>query len=606
MKEHKGGENMYNTMRISGLASGIDTEEMIQSMMRAERVKVDRVEQDKQILLWRQEMYNDINKAFANFILKSRKDFGLTSIGYNGTFRTNSYQNLNWVKKATSSNESVATVSSTAKAVDGSYNVEVTQLAEGVTMASGNDISGMIKDGKIVDGEGNAITNLNFTISDGSEGKDSNGEEVVLKAEIALYNDDGITMDDVVKAINSAKSKNYVEDGKDENGNTKWKEVDVPLNIRASYDHSIGRFFIQTTNTGSEAKLQIEADATGESFINALNLKYNDGIDENTGKVKYENYKANDLAREGKNAIINFNGANGIEQSSNHITINGITMDLKAEGKFTVNVGTDVDGVYEKVKQFIDDYNELVEKTNKLLGEEQYRNYRPLTAEQKKEMDKEDVKLWEEKAKSGLLRSDEIISRTMLNTRRAIYGPFTTEDGFSGKYTLITDIGISTEKYARGSAGGKLVIDEDKLKKAIAEDPDELMKLLFKESEFISEKDGKKVKKYEGGGFIARIHDNLMLGMEEIIQKSGTAGESDLYRNVKGSILLEFISGSKTGKGSISLLDKDILDYNMKIDDLNVMLFRKENAYYAKFAAMEKAISRMNQQSAWMMQQFMG
>ena len=597
---------MYNTMRISGLASGIDTEEMIQSMMRAERVKVDRVEQDKQILLWRQEMYNDINKAFANFILKSRKDFGLTSIGYNGTFRTNSYQNLNWVKKATSSNESLATVSSTAKAVDGSYNVEVTQLAEGVTMASGNDISGMIKDGKIVDGEGNAITNLNFTISDGSEGKDSNGEEVVLKAEIALYNDDGITMDDVVKAINSAKSKNYVEDGKDENGNTKWKEVDVPLNIRASYDHSIGRFFIQTTNTGSEAKLQIEADATGESFINALNLKYNDGIDENTGKVKYENYKANDLAREGKNAIINFNGANGIEQSSNHITINGITMDLKAEGKFTVNVGTDVDGVYEKVKQFIDDYNELVEKTNKLLGEEQYRNYRPLTAEQKKEMDKEDVKLWEEKAKSGLLRSDEIISRTMLNTRHAIYDPFTTEDGFSGKYTLITDIGISTEKYARGSAGGKLVIDEDKLKKAIAEDPDELMKLLFKESEFISEKDGKKVKKYEGGGFIARIHDNLMLGMEEIIQKSGTAGESDLYRNVKGSILLEFISGSKTGKGSISLLDKDILDYNKRIDDLNVMLFKKENAYYAKFAAMEKAISRMNQQSAWMMQQFMG
>ncbi|NMB08645.1 MAG: flagellar hook protein, partial [Tissierellia bacterium] len=120
---------MYNTMRISGLASGIDTDEMIQQLMRAERVKVDRVEQDRQILLWRQEMYNDLNKAFANFILKSRKDFGLTSIGYNGTFRANSYENLNWVKKATSSNESIATVSSTSKAVDGSYNVNVTQLA---------------------------------------------------------------------------------------------------------------------------------------------------------------------------------------------------------------------------------------------------------------------------------------------------------------------------------------------------------------------------------------------------------------------------------------------------------------------------------------------
>ncbi|NMA86094.1 MAG: flagellar hook protein, partial [Tissierellia bacterium] len=142
---------MYNTMRITGLASGIDTEEMIQAMMRAERVKVDRVEQDRQVLLWRQEMYNDLNKAFANFILKSRNDFGLTSIGYNGTFRTNSYQNLNWVKKATSSNEAVATVSSTSKAVDGSYNVEVKQLAEGVTMASGSNISEDIND-KLVGG----------------------------------------------------------------------------------------------------------------------------------------------------------------------------------------------------------------------------------------------------------------------------------------------------------------------------------------------------------------------------------------------------------------------------------------------------------------------
>ena len=71
---------MYNTMRITGLASGIDTEEMIEKLMQAEKVKVDRVEQDKQIALWRQEMYNDVNKDFVNFILNSRKDFGLTSV----------------------------------------------------------------------------------------------------------------------------------------------------------------------------------------------------------------------------------------------------------------------------------------------------------------------------------------------------------------------------------------------------------------------------------------------------------------------------------------------------------------------------------------------
>ena len=580
---------MYNTMRISGLASGIDTEEMIQSMMRAERVKVDRVEQDKQILLWRQEMYNDINKAFANFILKSRKDFGLNSISYNGTFRANSYQNLNWVKKATSSNETIATVSSTSKAVDGSYNVKVEQLAEGVTMASGSDVSkAMLNDEGILKEQ-----EFEFTISDGVN------TATISSSNIKGEKDGKITMNDLVKAINSAKAT--VGEGDD--------AKEVPLNIRASYDHSIGRFFIQTTNTGKDAKIEITTKADeignkGKNFIDTLNLQYKT---ENDAKP-YRKYEANETgALEGKNAIINFNGANDIEQSSNRITINGITMDLKSKGEFTVNVGTDVDGVYEKIKQFIDDYNELVEKANKLLSEEQYRNYRPLTAEQKKEMDKDDIKLWEEKAKSGLLRSDEIISRTMLNTRHAIYNPFTIEDGFSGKYTIITDIGISTEKYARGSAGGKLVIDEDKLKKAIAEDPDEVMKLLFKESEFISkDENGKKIKRYEGGGFVSRIHDNLILGMEEIIKKSGTAGESDLYRSVKGSILLDFISGGQSGRGSVSLIEKDLLDYNKKIDDLNVMLFRKENAYYAKFAAMEKAISRMNQQSMWMMQQFMG
>ncbi len=63
---------------------------------------------------------------------------------------------------------------------------------------------------------------------------------------------------------------------------------------------------------------------------------------------------------------------------------------------------------------------------------------------------------------------------------------------------------------------------------------------------------------------MARIHDNLMLGMEEIIHKSGTAGETGLYRNVKGSMLLDFVAGTKSGRGSISLLEKDVLDYSKK------------------------------------------
>ncbi len=132
-------------------------------------------------------------------------------------------------------------------------------------------------------------------------------------------------------------------------------------------------------------------------------------------------------------------------------------------------------------------------------------------------MEKEDIELWEEKAKSGLLRSDDLINRTMLNIRRSLYEK---SAGIEGSYQLITEIGISTEKYARGSAGGKLVIDEQKLKDAIAKDPEGVMELLFKESNIdnVVEIDGKEVAQV--GGIVTRVYENLMAGMEDIIKKN--------------------------------------------------------------------------------------
>lgn len=562
---------MYNNMRLSGLASGIDTDEMVQNLMRAERIKVDRVEQDKQIAIWRQEAYNSINKDFVNFILNSRKKFGLTSITPRGTFRPNSYQNLNWVKKARSSNESIATVSTTGQAMDGNYRVEVKQLADGVSMASGSEVSVINNEGKIIDKNDNIVKNIEFTISDGNK-----------EFHIEVNNENGITMNDVVRAINTAK----VQEGEEE----------ISIGVRASYDAGIGRFFLQTTSTGENAKIQINSKTSeGQDFIKGLNLCTGEVIEGENQK-----YELGDIIQ-GKNAIINFNGANNISSHSNRITINGITMDIVDTGDFTINIGTDVDAVYEKIEEFINDYNELVEKTNRLLGEKQYRSYRPLTADERKAMDKEDIELWEEKAKSGLLRNDDIIQRTMLGIRRAIYEK---SDEFNGPFKLITEIGISTEEYSRGSAGGKLVIDEEKLKKAIADNPEGVMEFLFKESvPETKDGEGNIIIPGELGGIVSRIHDNLMNGMEDIIKKSGIGdNEADLYRNVKFNILLEFV----TEQGSISLLDKDVLQFNRRIDDLNAMLFRKENSYYAKFTAMEKAISRMNQQSMWLMQQTMG
>lgn len=581
------------------MASGIDTEEMIKTLMSAERVKVDRVEQDRQILLWRQEIYNNLNKDFANFILNTRKMFGLTTVSINGTFLPNSYQNLSWVKKATSSDEKVATVSTTASALEGIYSVEVVQLAEGVSLASGKKING---DTNLKEMLGlNSEETIEFTINGkkfviGNLKKDEDGNIIddrvgpvydengeIIDYEAAFIDGDlaNIKLSNVVRLINNAKIK-------DKEGN------ETSLGVRASYDAGIDRFFLQTTGTGAEAKIEFEASGVGAQFIHALQFSGTSVVEDADGKVVSISY-----SNQGKDAIINFNGAEGITSSTNRFTVNGITIDINKKEDFSITVSTDVDAIYEKIVEFVDQYNELVEKVHKLLNEKVYRNYPPLTSEQKKAMEKSDIELWEEKAKSGLLRNDSIIQTTMQNVRQSLYE---ISAGIGGSYKFITEIGISTPKYARGSAGGKLVIDEKKLKDAIAKDPEGVLELLFKESnpDVVETINGKEVKQI--GGLVTRIYDNLIVGMEEIIKKSGTGDNADLYRGVKFNILLDFVSEY----GSISMLDKDILQYSRKIDDLNKMLIQKENDYYIKFAAMEKAIGRMNQQSMWLMQQFSG
>lgn len=611
---------MNTNLRITGLASGIDTESMIEQLMEAEKTKVNKVKQQKQLLVWRQEMYNDLNKEFANFILNTKKELGLISSTSNGTLVPNSYRNLSWVMKATSSDTSKATVSASTNTLAGSYKVNVKQLAEGVSMYSGSKIEGdelvsdvlnisdSSSDGETVDSKIEfRINGKRFLIGDLETNEDGivyeegkyidkegylrqkveDGEDIYV-----LDGEDKIRFDVIInKDFSSATMKDVLSDLTKEINNTEG------IGVKASYDSNYGVFFLNTVGTGRESYIEITAgkDESGEisentiNFFEALNLKvkgytYADDEESTVGEAADGTFDiAGSKKYQGIDAKFSFNGIEDLTSSTNNITINGISMNVTGEGEFTINVSTDVDSVYEKIKSFVDEYNKLVDKTSELLSQKRYYDYAPLTDEQKKDMEESEIKLWEEKAKSGLLRNDDIISRTMQKIRSSLY------EGFEGAFSLITQIGITTEKYSSGSAGGRLEIDEKKLKEALAKDPNGVMEMLFEGSS----------DDYEGG-LVNRIYDNLIQGMEEIIKKSGTGDNSNLYRNVKSNILVDFV----TKYGSISLLDKDINDYNDRIDELNDELSEKEEYYYSKFSTLETYISRMNAQSAWLTQQF--
>ncbi|MDD2432470.1 MAG: flagellar filament capping protein FliD [Clostridia bacterium] len=560
-------------MRIGGLASGMDIDQIVEDMMRAERKRVDVVEQNKQILEWRQESYQEINKLMASFILDSKQAFGLSQTTAFGALYNTSINNLDWVKTASVSNSNVVEAKALAGAIQGTYDLEVIRLASNWSAASSDSISVGERRDNLVNQLGLAADDvLDFTITT------NQGEVNINKTDL-----DSVAIFDIVNEINQAN-----------------------IGVNAVYDYFLDRVFLQTTNTGSENTMMISDNSTlaeGGKFITGseskLKLQYLDG--EGVSQVV-----ADSTTYAGEDALFNFGAATGITRSTNTFTVNDVQITLQETGATSLNVATNVQGVYDKISAFVEQYNEMVDKINVELGAKRYADYKPLSDKQREEMTEKQIEKWEEKAKSGLLKNDRILESTLRTMRLGLYEEV---EGVEGIYSRLTQIGISTESYTVGSRGGKLVIDSTKLTQAIAQDADSVVELLFKTPErsltFKSESQmtGEEIKeKRSQSGLVTRLYDNAIAGMKNVITRAGTGEDSDLYRSVNSSILIDFV----TEYGSISTLERDIGRLDDRIRTINQYLIKKETRYWNQFTAMEKAVNRMNQQSAWLMQQFGG
>lgn len=547
-----------SAIRFGGMASGLDTESMVKELMKAERAKVDKLQQSKQTKTWVQEAYNDMNKSFANFILDSKKALGITRTSSTGSTFSTSYSSFTWVKSASSSNESTFIATATTSAVSGTHSIKVEKLATGVNKASTVDMA--TRNLKTDVTSTTTLSELNVDTAGSVKFKIASDEEVELSYTTTS------TISDIVSGINALK---------DSSGNS--------LGIKATFDETSNRLFLSTTAMGSSAKIKITEDGGGLFTESGAGLKDSKFATDLTIDTEYA----------GQDAEIEFDGAAGIKYSSNQFTINGITIDLKAAQPGvtnTIKVDTNTEGIVEKVKAFVDSYNTLIDSVNTKLGEKKYRDYSPLTDEQKEAMDEDTIKLWEEKAKSGLLRNDSTLQRTLETIRSSLYEKV---EGVSGSFSSMFEIGITTGSY---TDKGKLEIDETKLREKIMQDPEGVMELLFKTSN--SSDDETKQKE---SGIINRIYDNMVEGMKDVIDKAGAGDNASLYRKVQSNIMIEFVV-----KGSKSLIDEDLLSIAKRIDTENDRLSDVEDRYWKRFTALEKAMQQMNSQSSWLSQQLGG
>ncbi len=558
-------------MRVFGLGSGMDIDQMVSDMMKVEKARrLTKLDQKKQIDIWQKELYQEMNKDMASFIVDMKKDFGLSGTTSSGTLYNKSTDSFTWVKSASSSDETKLTASATAKAINGSYKLDVVQLAESVSKTSTGAVTtgtaGTLfqQFGDAFDNDatvGNDNDDLRFTLK--TNLTDAAGEDFVFDPSVD-------SIDTIVQEINNAN-----------------------IGITAAYDVDLDRFFLNTSSTGSENYFQVLSDED-----NFLSGSVGDGTD-NKLKLNIKTLDVND----GIDLTFNFGDAIGLTKSSNTFSVNGINMIAKSTGVTTVTVDTDVDGVYDKITSFVEKYNELIGKLNGELSEKVYRDYKPLSDEEKESMTEDQIKKWEEAAKSGLLKNDSILSRIISDTRQGLY---TSVSGLSSSMNHLTQIGIETGDY---SNKGKLEINETKLKQAIIDNSSGVIDLLFKQpSDDLNTDDSnltnEQIKeKHDQSGLVNRMFNSMVNGMKSIIDKAGPGDDSNLLRNVRSNILIDFTTGKNLINGSVSMLDQGLLGLEKNISRQEAMLARIEDRYYSQFSAMESALNRMNQQSNWLASQ---
>jgi len=737
-----------STARISGLSgSGFDTEGTIEKLMQVQRAKYDKMFQKKEALTWKKEVYREMNTAIAKmrdtaFNMKLQSSF--------------------MAKSAFSRDESKVTASASSSATDGTSQIRIDQLAEGVSKMSQGTITV----------SGGTVSSLKSQFFAAGSAEETAFNALADTATALAFKINGHEFSYTKAQVTSKTVYNVLYDINMAN-----------LGVKASYDASLDFAFLSTSGTGAgnalelkdlasvggikflEDKLQLGTEfnvlanqtsmssgtkisESGTSSSNTLDKQlgitssiagnfrisldggsaYTDiafnsatsslddlitSINKNSAlksHVKADYDKTTDrfllVSLDASNIAVDAVGVSGqlaaqlnlqesflyhgqdakiyinnmdtagdpITKSSNSFSINGVTYNLKdtTAGAFVkVDVSTDVDAVFDKIKTFIDDYNSTIDTIYKEMTEKAYRDYQPLTDQQKEEMTEDEIKKWEEKAKSGLLHNDSILQNLYQTMRSQIA---LSVHGVPSDSQL-TSIGIVTGSYTEH---GKLQFSDytgDTLKETLRNDPDNIIKLFTQtDSGSLSKNSSSTITTGAGNSstllsqqFVALSgevrfsiqgktfkFDTASDTLDEVINSINTilAGKVSVsysgdkitmtslnsqpleLTNINGHFLSNQLkldmttseanqgigrrlydaltrslnsiadaAGYTTNTDDQSYLGKIITELENRMDAEYNRLIDKEDAYWSKFTAMEKALEQMYSQSMWLTQQ---
>ncbi|MCY6370399.1 flagellar filament capping protein FliD [Clostridium ganghwense] len=364
------------------------------------------------------------------------------------------------------------------------------------------------------------------------------------------------------------------------------KHVDNSGKIIASFDDSTGKISIKPKEFNSDISISFEG--TDTDVVSGLGLKSSASTMGQDAVVKIESPGDSEIT---------------ITEKSNNFTANGVTYDVKSTGETSLTVNSDEQKVVDKVREFVDDYNKLIEKLQKKLTEKRPKvgEYKPLTDEQKKAMSKEDIEKWEAKGKQGILRNDDLLERMFTELRGAFTSSVKDSSIYFGKYG---DNAVGVDMYGDYKRTGQIDIKEDALLKAIKSNSGEVEKFFFNESNsFVSSsKTYVGSEKYNEDGIFTR----MKCIFQDYVGRAGLgedgkfslSGSMNIYANKQFDFSLS--GGGRASKNTIS---DQIHKQNIAIQNALKKMYAKQEKYYQQFSRLETAMNNLNAQSAYLAQQ---
>jgi flagellar hook-associated protein 2 len=349
------------------------------------------------------------------------------------------------------------------------------------------------------------------------------------------------------------------------------------IGVKLSFDSLNENFKLEAAETGAANALKI-TDASG--FLQgSTGLKLSQTADQ--------------MARDSRfifNGIETTRGSNNIEIAGIRMELGQITSDSAGAaingGPVTLTIEKDTAGTVDFIKKFVEAYNTMIDSLNSTLTtnrpkKDSYNYYEPLTDEQKESMKENDIKNWEEKAQQGMLYNDDLLQSVSGSLRGMIYQSVELSNGT--KLSLY-EIGITTSNDFRD--GGKLIIDEDKLTRAVESRSGDIAQLFTKSADIPYKPGVNDKNRIAQEGIAERMNDIINSAI-------GTSGAITKRAGMKGDTMLEMSSS----------MYKTLRDQNDRITEMLAYLQQKETDYYAIFSRMEQAITQANSQMAYLQAQ---